>query len=113
MMSTSCAGVNQRAPYQPLRSSAQELPKPPWQGTGLPSRISGPLNRRLGLFGCSSAAESGPLRPMPPRTAGQTASGLLAWMLVCPPGLPAVRLSLSPFRNRHLSQNSPIPIWES
>lgn len=38
---------------------AQELPKHPWTGTGLPWRISGPLNRRLGLFGCSSAAESG------------------------------------------------------
>lgn len=38
---------------------AQELPKHPWPGTGPPWRISGPLNRRLGLFGCSSAAESG------------------------------------------------------
>lgn len=99
---------------------AQELPKHPWPGTGLPWRISGPLNRRLGLFGCSSAAESGhaaapgaPDRYRQPARQHRGASWpgcLFAHPAV--PALPSVchcLLSATVI----LSQNSPIPIWQS
>lgn len=97
---------------------AQELPKRPSPGTGLPWRISGPLNRRLGLFGCSSAAESGhaaapgaPDRYSQPARQHRGAS----WpgCLFAHPALPALPsvchclLSATVI----LSQNSPIPIW--
>lgn len=113
--STSCARVVQTAPavFPTSLYVAQELPKRPWPGTGLPWGISGPpgpLNRRLGLFGCSSAAESGHVAPQgsPDQsqkgTASRPDSTGASWpgCLFAHPALPAVRLSLSPFRNRHL-----------
>lgn len=98
--SISCARVDQTSPtaFPTSLYVAQELPKRPWPGTGPPWRVSGPLNRRLGLFGCSSAAESGLL-------------GLDACLPTrhCLPSACHCLLSATVI----LSQNSPIPIWQS
>lgn len=97
-MSTWCARVIQPplprsspAP-QPLRSTyvAQELPKRPWPGTGLPWGISGPLGHRLGFSAVLALQNRHTLRRSPPDqsqigSARQTDSPGGSWPGACFP----------------------------